>query len=190
MLTGIGGQGIQLAARTLAVAGTNDGLQAMMFGEYGGMMRGGNSDATVVLGTQRLQTPPTVPEAWGAVAMHHEHWEGVARCLTPGGVVVVDRSVFQGDLGRDDLVVVDVEATATATDLGHPQGASMVALGACASAAALVSLVALDAAAAEVLPAYRSQHAAANAEAMRVGFELVDGPLKSAWDEQVVRAAQ
>ena len=64
LLTGIGGQGIQLAARTLAVAAVSDGLQAMVFGEYGGMMRGGNSDSTVVLGTERLLTPPTVSRAW------------------------------------------------------------------------------------------------------------------------------
>ena len=71
LLTGIGGQGVQLAAKTLAVAAVAEGLEVMVFGVYGGSMRGGNTDATVVLGTQRLTTPPTVSRAWGAITMHH-----------------------------------------------------------------------------------------------------------------------
>jgi 2-oxoglutarate ferredoxin oxidoreductase subunit gamma len=180
LLTGIGGQGVQLAARTLAVAAVRDGREAMVFGEYGGMMRGGNTDATVVLGTERLVTPPTVSHAWGAVAMHHEYWPTVASRLIPGGVVIVDRSVFLGDIGRSDLLAVEIEASATATGLGNPRGCSMVALGALSASTGLVGVESLVAAAEEVLPPYRRQHAAANAEAIRAGFDLVD--------EQVVDA--
>jgi len=160
-----------------------------MFGEYGGMMRGGNSDATVVLGTARLQTPPTTPQVWAAVAMHHQYWERASRCLVGGGLVIVDRSVFLGELDRDDVTAVDIAATEAATELGHPQGGSMVALGTLAAAAGLVSLAALEAAAGEVLPAYRSQHASANAEALRAGYELVDAPVVLAWEERAVGSA-
>jgi Pyruvate/2-oxoacid:ferredoxin oxidoreductase gamma subunit len=181
MLAGIGGQGIQLAARTLAVAAVADGLQAMMMGEYGGMMRGGNSDATVVLGTGRLFSPPTVSRAWGAIALHHQYWQGVAPRVVTDGVVIVDRGVFQGDIGRADVTVVEIDATNTAIDLGSVRGASMVALGALSAATAIVSVDALVAATAEVLPPYRAQHAAANAIAVRAGYELVDGVAQPAW---------
>ena len=50
LLTGIGGQGVQLAARTLAVAAVKSELEVMVFGDYGGLMRGGNTDATIVIG--------------------------------------------------------------------------------------------------------------------------------------------
>jgi Pyruvate/2-oxoacid:ferredoxin oxidoreductase gamma subunit len=183
MLAGIGGQGIQLAARTLAVAAVSDGLQAMMMGEYGGMMRGGNSDATVVLGTERLLSPPTVSHAWGAVALHHQYWRDVAPRVLAGGVVIVDRGVFQGDIGRADMTVVEVDATNTAIDLGNIRGASMVALGALSAATEIVGLDALVAATAEVLPPYRAQHAAANADAVRAGYELVDGVALPAWTD-------
>ena len=39
LLTGIGGQGVQLAARTLAVAAVKCDLEVMVFGDYGGLMR-------------------------------------------------------------------------------------------------------------------------------------------------------
>jgi Pyruvate/2-oxoacid:ferredoxin oxidoreductase gamma subunit len=190
LLTGIGGQGIQLAARTLAFAAIADGLEAMVFGEYGGMMRGGNSDGTVVLGTERLLTPPTVSRAWGAVVLHHEYWPATSPKVIAGGVVVVDRSVFQGDVGRDDVIVVEVEATATAIDIGNPRGASMVALGALSAATDLVGVDALVAATAQVLPPYRAQHAAANADAVRAGQKLVSATVAEAWPGRTVGAGR
>jgi len=48
LMAGIGGQGVQLAAQLLAKAATGSGRHAQLFGSYGGMMRGGNTDATVI----------------------------------------------------------------------------------------------------------------------------------------------
>ena len=50
LVTGIGGQGVQLAAQVLARAATLEGRDVMLFGIYGGTMRGGNTDGTVVVG--------------------------------------------------------------------------------------------------------------------------------------------
>ena len=57
MLTGIGGQGVQLAAQVLARAATLEGREVMLFGSYGGMMRGGNTDATLVVADGRPPGP-------------------------------------------------------------------------------------------------------------------------------------
>ena len=54
LLTGIGGQGIQLCAKTLALAGTAEGLDAMLTAHYGGQMRGGMTEATVVLREEQI----------------------------------------------------------------------------------------------------------------------------------------
>ena len=55
LLSGIGGQGVQLAAQVLAVAAVDEGRDVQLFGSYGGMMRGGNTDATLVLADSRVQ---------------------------------------------------------------------------------------------------------------------------------------
>ena len=57
-LTGIGGQGVQLAARILALAATREGRYVMSLGTYGGTMRGGNTDSTVVVADEPIASPP------------------------------------------------------------------------------------------------------------------------------------
>ncbi len=179
LLTGIGGQGVQLAARTLAVAAVKCDLEVMVFGDYGGLMRGGNTDATIVIGDDPLRSPPTVARASMALVMHHEYWPGVRDRLVPGSVVVIDRSVFKGEIGLRDAV--EVEATAVATEMGNSRGGSMVALGALAAATGLVDLAHLSEAAFEVLPSYRAEHAQANADALAAGFGLIEKPADSLW---------
>ncbi len=181
LLTGIGGQGIQLAARTLAESAMAEGREVMVFGSYGGMMRGGRTDATVIVGDERLLAPPTVPRAWCALAMHHEFWPPVADRLRPGGVAVVDRSVFRGDATVEGVTVLEIEATGVATELGTPMAGSMVALGALAAASRLTSKEALLEASGRVLPPYRQQHAAKNAEALAAGFALGEGVGGDVW---------
>jgi Pyruvate/2-oxoacid:ferredoxin oxidoreductase gamma subunit len=181
LLTGIGGQGVQLAAKTLAVAAIGCGREVMMFGTYGGSMRGGSTAATVVVGDGPVYTPPDVDEAWGAIAMHHDNWDRVRDRMRAGGIVLVDSHVFQGELDVPQCTVVPIEATLVATDLGYAQAASMIALGAFASATRLVTLESLTTAAHEVLPPYRTQHAEANAAALTAGWNLVPEPLVEAW---------
>ena len=60
LITGIGGQGVQLAAQVIAQAATLEGRDVMFFGIYGGMMRGGNTDSTVVVADGPITAPPVV----------------------------------------------------------------------------------------------------------------------------------
>ncbi|MGE0387666.1 MAG: 2-oxoacid:acceptor oxidoreductase family protein [Gammaproteobacteria bacterium] len=189
LLTGIGGQGVQLAARTLATAAVRDGLEAMVFGSYAGSMRGGATDATVILGTGPILAPPTVDEAWGALVMHHLSWAAIRERLRPGGCVLVDSSVFRGDPAVDGCAVLDVDASDRAAVLGNPRAGSMVALGAFVGATRIVTIEALAEAALEVLPPYRRQHAQANVAALRAGFALVETPLVQAWADDGRTAA-
>lgn len=72
MAMGIGGQGIQLATQVLARAAMAEGREVMLFGSYGGMMRGGNTDTALVIADGPVHSPPVPPSASIVVAMHHE----------------------------------------------------------------------------------------------------------------------
>jgi len=181
VLTGIGGQGVQLAAQVLARAAIAEGRSAQMFGSYGGMMRGGNTEATVVIADGAIGAPPTVAETWSAIFMHHDFSGPTRAKLRPGSLVVVNSTVYEGSFDADEFRVIEVPATDLAVDLGNVMTASMIMLGAYVAATGMVALDSLDAAVADSLPSYRTQHVARNVAAIRAGFDVAPRDLCPAW---------
>src|SRR5262245_54898386 len=172
LITGIGGQGVQLAAQVLARAATLEGRNVMYLGIYGGMMRGGNTDSTVVVADAPIEAPPVVSHAWSAIAMHDEFWPPIEPKVRGGGLVLVNDATFTHEITAD-VAVRRVPATDTAAELGNPLGGSMVMLGAYASATAIVDIDSLVAGMTSSIPPYRTQHIAANEQAIRAGAELL-----------------
>src|SRR4051794_6031373 len=170
LLTGIGGQGVQLAAQVLARAATIEGKYVMLFGVYAGAMRGMNTDATVVVGDGPLESPPLVSHSGSAIGMHDKSWAPIERKLRQGGLVLVNDSTFESELDTDRYRVVRVPATDIATELGNELGGSMVMAGAYAAIAELVTVDSLIAGMTESIPSYRTQHISANEEAIRTGY--------------------
>jgi 2-oxoglutarate ferredoxin oxidoreductase subunit gamma len=181
LLTGIGGQGIQLAAQVIARAALADGRAVQMFGSYGGMMRGGRTDATIVVADEAVAAPPTISHAWSAIVMHNAYAGPILAAIRPGGVVVVSSDVHDLDLDRSSRTVVDVDASAIAEAAGNRMAGSMVMAGAYAAATGLVTLDALCDAVAESLPPYRRQLAETNVAAIRAGFEAAPRDVAPAW---------
>ena len=187
IMTGIGGQGVQLAAAVVARAALLEGRDVQVFGSYGGMMRGGATESTVVVSDGSVESPPTVASTWSAVLMHHEHAAPVLGRLEPHGVLFVNTSVVdRPDVARG-CTVIEVPANDIALTLGSAMAASMVMIGAYAAATGLVGLASLSAASRASLPSYRTQHAALNDEALRAGFGSVTLTVP-AWHQPVVTA--
>lgn len=186
LLTGIGGQGVQLAAQVLARAATLEGRDVLLFGLYGGMMRGGNTDSTVVVADGPITSPPVVSRAWAAIAMHDEFWAPIEPKLRAGGVVFVNEATFTHAI-EADVNVTRVRATDVAAELGHALGGAMVMSGAFAAATGIVAIEALVEAMQASIPSYRTQHIAANERALRAGFDLVERDTAPAWVAATVR---
>ena len=172
IITGIGGQGIQLMAKTLALAATRCGLHAMLTSEVGGEMRGGPSQASVVVDAQRLRALPILPSARSAVLMHHKHSAFALDRLVPGGLALVNSSVADPAVVRDAEVVA-VPALDVARAADAPQAAGFVMLGAYVTLRQIVSVAALGDAMRELVPPYRAQHVAANLRALDAGAGTV-----------------
>jgi Pyruvate/2-oxoacid:ferredoxin oxidoreductase gamma subunit len=188
MLSGIGGQGIQLAALLLARGALAEGREVQLFGSYGGMMRGGETEATVIIADRPIESPPTISRTWSAIVMHHEHAGATCRRLRGDGVVLVNSTVVGdrlADLGLGAPTVVEVPATELAGEVGSLMAASMVMLGAYVAVTGLVGLGSLVSALPEALPAYRRQHVESNEAALRVGHDAVALGLAPAWQDRV-----
>lgn len=181
MMTGIGGQGVQLAAQILARAAVAEGREVMLFGTYGGMMRGGNTDASLVVGDGPIETPPTIALTWSAVIMHHEYWEPVRQRLRPNAVVLVNTTVFDLSVDWSPYRLVELPASNVAVDVGSVQAASMVMIGAYAKVTGVVRLESLTEAVERSLPSYRAQHRARNVAALEAGYGLVTADMAPAW---------
>jgi 2-oxoacid:acceptor oxidoreductase gamma subunit (pyruvate/2-ketoisovalerate family) len=184
LLTGIGGQGIQLAAQVIARAALADGRSVQMFGSYGGMMRGGRTDATIVVADAPVEAPPTVGDAWSAMVMHDAYATAILEAVRPGGLILLNAEVGAPALDRDRYSVVAIAATEIADGVGNRMAASMVMTGAYAAATGLVSLGSLCGAVAESLPPYRQKLAEVNVAALRAGFDAGPRSVAPAWEPQ------
>jgi Pyruvate/2-oxoacid:ferredoxin oxidoreductase gamma subunit len=181
LITGIGGQGVQLAAQVLARAATLEGREVMYLGLYGGMMRGGNTDSTVVVADAPILAPPVVSHTWSAIAMHDDYWPAVEAKVRPGGLVLVNDSTFTSTV-RADVELHRVPATTVAAELDTPLSGAMVMLAAYCATTGIVSEDALIAAMRASIPSYRTQHIAANERALRAGAELLPAGAFPAWE--------
>jgi Pyruvate/2-oxoacid:ferredoxin oxidoreductase gamma subunit len=161
---------VQLGAQVVARAATREGREVMFFGIYGGMMRGGNTDSTVVVADAPITAPPVVARSWSAIALHDEFWAPLEPKLRPGGLVLVNDSTFTHEIAAP-VTVVRLPATELAADVGNPMGGTMVMVGAYSALTGLVSLDALVAGMVDSVPAYRRQHVAANERALRAGYD-------------------
>jgi 2-oxoglutarate ferredoxin oxidoreductase subunit gamma len=184
LITGIGGQGVQLAAQVVARAAALEGRDVSLLGVYGGMMRGGNTDTTIVVADAPIESPPIVSRAWSAIAMHDEFWAPIGARVRPGGLVLVNDATFHADV-RDDVTVLRLRAGEAAHALGNPLGAAMVMLGAYGTLTEVVALDSLVTAMRASIPVYRTQHAAANEAALRAGATLVPAGAHPFWHAEV-----
>jgi len=187
MMTGIGGQGIQLSAKTLALAAIEEGRQALLLGSYSGAMRGGQTDASVVVADRDLRALPILDSTWSAMVMHPDYWPPTRERVRPGGVIVANSSLVH-DVGRDDCQVFTVEANAIADRVGASLGAGYVLLAAYCAITGLVGVEALVGAMRQLVPPYRTQHLAANEAALRAGYDAAPPGAAPAWAEAGVGA--
>jgi Pyruvate/2-oxoacid:ferredoxin oxidoreductase gamma subunit len=182
--TGIGGQGVQLAARVLALAATEEGREVMWIGTYGGNMRGGNTDANVVIADGPIVAPPLVSRAWGAVVVHPRFFEPMVPKLTGESFVFVDEDLVEEPLPDTIGKITPIHATTLAREADAPKAASLVLLGAFANATGIVSPSSLESALASALPSYRQQFLEANRRALAVGFDAVPALSAPAWTSE------
>jgi Pyruvate/2-oxoacid:ferredoxin oxidoreductase gamma subunit len=181
VLTGVGGQSVQLAALVLGRAAALEDRHVMTLGTYGGTMRGGHTDSTLVVADAPIVSPPIVSRYWAALPMHHAFWEPVRAKLRPDAIIVCNASLFEGEVDRTAHRVFEVAATERATELGSALAGSLVLAGAFAALTGLVGVDSLVSAMHDSVPAYRRQHVETNDRALRDGFASVMPNAAPAW---------
>jgi 2-oxoglutarate ferredoxin oxidoreductase subunit gamma len=183
LCTGVGGQGVQIASRTLATAAIDEGRHVMLVPRYGGGMRGGMTNAEITIGDLALRALPVATSAWSAYVMDPSYWSTIAPNLADGAVVVVNSSLCSTlSVDVPAATIFEVAASEVAADLGNPMSAGFVLLGAFVAVTGLVGVESAIGAMRQLVPAYRTQHVEANERAIRAGAGLLPALAAPAWD--------
>ena len=171
LLSGIGGQGVQFAGSLLAHAAVAEGRQVQLFGSYGGMMRGGSTEATLILADMPVTGPPTVSRAESAIVLHHAFWPQVADRLGPGSILVANSSVLAPEQTVGPWRTVAVPATTMAAEAGNASGVAIAVVGAWAKVTGLISADALETTLPDLMPARRRHHLESSLRLLRQGAD-------------------
>lgn len=173
MMSGVGGQGLQVSGLLLGTAAMLEGKHVLQFSAYIGAMRGLNSETTTIISDSRIEQPPLLGQWSALVALDMQPFEEYRDKVKPGGVIVVNRAQIPPGTARSDLAVLPVPATELAQELGNQMVVSMVALGAFAEATGVVALKSLLSGLEEALPLHRRQHMLVNERALRKGSDFM-----------------
>ena len=128
LLAGFGGQGVLFAGKFLAYKGMVQSKQLSWLPSYGPEMRGGTANCSVILSDTPVGSPIiTNPDV--LVAMNLPSLQKFVDTVVPGGKIILDSTLIDAKVERDDVKVCYVPATQMAKDAGYPTLANMILTG-------------------------------------------------------------
>jgi 2-oxoglutarate ferredoxin oxidoreductase subunit gamma len=176
IFTGIGGQGVQLCSKVLANAAVAAGCHVMLSSYFGGEMRGGRTEATVITRDQPVvDLPPIVPRLEALIVLHPAFLDDALPRLIASPLIVTDAWAWDDDATPPGARVVRVPAREIAADLGAPVAAGLALVGAFAELTDVADGEALAAATRALVPPHRAAALQANLAALAAGADAVRG---------------
>lgn len=190
IISGFGGQGVLFAGQLLAYAALEEEKHVTWIPSYGPEMRGGTAHCTVIVSDQEIGSP-LVQHPTAALALNPPSYAKYAPLMKPGGVLILDATLIAShhsqptsssesdDLRieqrseRADIQEIALPAKEIADELGMPQIANVVMLGALIAATQVVVLETMDRVLEEHISAKHRHKLEANKIALRRGAEFV-----------------
>ncbi len=168
LLSGTGGQGLQLAGTVLAeAAGILGGFQAVQVQNYGPAPRGGVSTSEVVIADDEVLHPRVeMPDV--LLAMSQAAFETYADKVREGGFILYDPLFVKPAVAK--VPTHAVAMTEIADQLGRRVVANIVALGALAKLLRIIKLEQLEQA---LLARVPKGTEALNSKALHAGYEAI-----------------
>lgn len=128
LLSGFGGQGILFSGKFLAYKGLLAGKNVSWLPSYGPEMRGGTASCSVIVSDEPVGSP-IVSKPDILIAMNLPSLDKYEDAVVPGGTIVLDSSLIERKVKRDDVKVVYIPATKMATENGIDTLANMIIAG-------------------------------------------------------------
>ena len=115
VFAGFGGQGILFAGKVVAYAGLIEGRELSWLPSYGPEMRGGTANCSICLSDEPIGSPlVTNPNV--LIAMNRPSLDKFVNEVEPGGTILLDSSLIDERVERDDVTVFYVPASKLAEE--------------------------------------------------------------------------
>jgi len=148
VFSGFGGQGVLTAGQIVAQIAMHQGKQVTWMPSYGPEMRGGTANCAVIIADTPIGSPMVQTDIDILLAFNPPSVDKFLPHVKSGGTVLVNSSIVKDKVGRDDVTVVEVDATNIAVQVGSLKVQNMAMLGGLMRATGLFGLdevrVALD----------------------------------------------
>ena len=127
---GFGGQGVMSMGQLLTYSGMVEGKQVSWLPSYGPEMRGGTANCNVMVSDKMIGSPIITNDASCAIVMNLPSLVKFEKDVVADGLVLVNSSLIEQKVSRDDVKAVYIPANEVANELGNARVANMVMLGA------------------------------------------------------------
>ncbi|MEW5820852.1 MAG: 2-oxoacid:acceptor oxidoreductase family protein [Cyanobacteriota bacterium] len=129
IMAGFGGQGILMGGNILVHAAMYEGKYVTWMPSYGVEMRGGTANCTVVMSEQEIGSP-VIGHPQNIIVFNLPSKDKFEKLVKPGGFIIVNSSLIEEKVKREDVNVLYMDLNKMAEDLGEPRSLNMIALGA------------------------------------------------------------
>lgn len=170
IFAGFGGQGIMLMGRALSYAAMKEGKQVAWMPSYGAEVRGGTAHSMVVISERRIALP-IVKEPSICIVMNSPSFRKFENRIKKEGILIVNKSLIDTKVKRNDIDVLEIPATDLAFKLGNVRVANMVILGALLAKKNILQIESLVDSLKDIIPKAYQNTISVNKEAIRKGYE-------------------
>ena len=139
IFAGAGGQGVLSMGYCLAYAAMEEDRYVTYMPAYGAEVRGGTANCTIVVSNEEIASPiASSPD--NLVILNNPSLLRFHNMGKPGGAYLINSTLVQNPLTRDDVTRIEMPAGALADELGGMRNTNMILLGAFIGMTNLVSL--------------------------------------------------
>lgn len=172
LLAGFGGQGILFAGKVIAYAGLIENKEVSWLPSYGPEMRGGTANCSVTVSDEPVGSP-LVTQPMVLVALNLPSLDKFEDTVIKGGEIILDSSLIDRKVKRDDVKVHYIPATVLANEHNLKGLANIIALGKLLKETSFVSLDVFKDAIKKSVPAKKEALLEQNFKAIELGYNFL-----------------
>ena len=169
ILAGFGGQGILFMGKVIAYAGLIDGKEVSWLPSYGPEMRGGTANCSVCISDEPICSP-LVSNPNVLIVMNLPSYEKFIDTVIPGGIVIIDSTLVDRTVQRDDISAYYVPATRLADETGLKGLANIILMGKMLGLTNFCSMETMKKTIEKIVPPRKQHLVPQNMEAIELGL--------------------